>query len=230
MTEINKIKIISRGLTDEQKQFIKNNYQKMIYRDLAEAIGKSESSVANFLFKEGLKLSTKEFNRRHSLYLFKKGQAAWNKGLSLPNKPNSGQFQKGHLPKNTKADGHISWRTRPNRKNHDYYWIRIALGKWVELHVYLWEKEYGPIPEGKILRFKDGNHRNCVLENLELIDRVKNMDLNRNYYRDRMKSNKVIAGYITKDPHLKKELLNHPEILEAKRQQLKLEKTINEIK
>lgn len=222
------MKTIRTGLTEEQKQFIKDNYQTMIYMDIAKALNITESKVANWINKNGLRLSPEEFERRKKLNRFKKNQTAWNKGLSLPNKPNSGQFQKGHLPHNTKADGFITWRTRPKRKNQDYYWIRISLGKWVELHVHIWEKANGPVPKGKILRFKDGNHRNCVLENLELIDRIKHMDLNRNYSTDRMKSDKVIAGYITRDPKLKKEILNHPELIEAKRQQLILEKRLNE--
>ena len=218
------------GLTDKEKQFIKDNYQTMIYLDVAKALNTTERRVANFIQKSGLRLSPEEYHRRRCIGMKKPGSIPWNKGLSLPNKPNSGQFQKGNNPKNTKTNGHITWRTRKNRVNHDYYWIRVALGKWKELHIYIWEQKNGPLPQGKILRFKDGNHKNCTIENLELIDRVKNMDLNRNYNHDRMRSDKVIAGYITRDPQLKKELLKHPELLEAKRNQLKLEKTLNENK
>lgn len=224
------MKTVRVGFTDKEKEFIKKNYQIMLYLDIAKALNTTESRVCNYIHKAGLRLTADEFERRKSIGKFKKGQAAWNAGLSLPNKPNSGQFVKGNLPGNTMYDGAIVFRKRKKRINQDYYFIRVAQGKWKMYHVYLWEQAHGPLPKGCIVRFKDKNHLNCTLENLEMIDRRKHMDLNRNYSGDRMRSDKVVSFYITRDPELRKELLKHPEIIEAKRQQLKLEKLLNENK
>jgi len=217
------MKTVRLVFTDEQKEFIKKNYQALLYLDIAKALN-------NYINRTWLRLTADEFERRKSIGKFKKGQASWNAGLSLPNKPNSGQFVRGSLPRNTMYDGAIVLRKRTNRINLDYYFIRIAQGKWKRHHVYLWEQANGPLPKGCIVRFKDKDHLNCTLENLEMIDRRKNMDLNRNYSGDRMRSDKVVSFYITRDPQLRKELEKHPEIIEAKRQQLKLEKLLNEIK
>lgn len=37
------------------------------------------------------------------------------------------------------------------------------------LHHVIWIERHGPIPPGHKLAFKDGNHRNCAIENLELL-------------------------------------------------------------
>ena len=36
-------------------------------------------------------------------------------------------------------------------------------------HVWLCEQKYGKVPEGYVLRFKDGNQNHCVIENIELV-------------------------------------------------------------
>ena len=37
---------------------------------------------------------------------------------------------------------------------------------WIPKQNYIWEREYGPIPEGYTVTFLDGNPRNCNIENL----------------------------------------------------------------
>lgn len=218
-------------LTDKQKQFIKNNYQKMLYSEIASVLEISKTTIKNYINNNGLKLKPEEYKRRIDLSRFKKGNIAWNKGLNLPNKPNSGQFKKGNTPPNTKFDGYISLRKRHNRINQDYYWIRISKSKWKELHIYNWEKVNGSIKKGDIIRFKDGNHKNCAIENLELVSRAKHLKINQeNGIKDKLESNKAIAAYITREKHLKREILKHPELIEIKRLQLKLEKTLTEKK
>lgn len=39
----------------------------------------------------------------------------------------------------------------------------------VYLHHLVWQEANGPIPPGHKLAFRDGDHRNCALENLELL-------------------------------------------------------------
>ena len=111
---------------------------------------------------------------------FKKGYRPWNKGLKGLNMGGEKTwFKKGHEPHNTKYDGCIAVRHH-KRTNERYKYIRVAKGKWVLYHRYIYEKEYGAIPKGYIIRFKDGDTMNCTLENLECISRRENMERNRN--------------------------------------------------
>lgn len=43
----------------------------------------------------------------------------------------------------------------------------------MEYHRYLWEQENGAIPKGYNIFFKDGNRRNCMIENLECISNAE---------------------------------------------------------
>src|SRR5574338_873151 len=163
------------AFTEDQKKFIRDNYQKMIYKELAAAVGKTESSIENFLHKEKLKLLPQEYQKRHQASLFKKGQVSWNKGLSLPNIPNSGQFKKGSVPKNTKPKGTVTMRPH-KRSGEKYLYIKISNNNWKLLHQYNWELVNGPVPKKHVLRFKDKNTLNCNIENLELITQAKNIE------------------------------------------------------
>ncbi len=73
-------------------------------------------------------------------------------------------WKKGHKPYNTAKDGEIRWRSNPG-----YYFIRISERNWIFLHRYMWEKNHGKISIGFNVIFKDGNRRNCKVENLECI-------------------------------------------------------------
>ena len=45
-------------------------------------------------------------------------------------------------------------------------------------HRYIWEKAFGPIPKGHCVQFKDGDTTNCILDNLYLISRAKQVRRN----------------------------------------------------
>lgn len=52
---------------------------------------------------------------------------------------------------------------------HRYLRDTIRRGKTLYLHHVVWEEHNGPIPAGHKVCFKDGNHLNCAIENLELL-------------------------------------------------------------
>lgn len=54
---------------------------------------------------------------------------------------------------------------------HRYLRATVGRGAGREryLHHVVWEAAHGPIPRGHKVAFKDGNHLNCTLENLELL-------------------------------------------------------------
>lgn len=50
--------------------------------------------------------------------------------------------------------------------------------RWVAKHRLVWEQAHGPIPEGMMVVFLDGNTRNCELSNLALVSREENGIMN----------------------------------------------------
>lgn len=104
---------------------------------------------------------------------FKKGHKTFNKGVKmspeLKEKIEHTFFKKGHIPHNTKYDGH------EKLTNEGYIMIRVRQGKYELKHRVLWEQKHGKIPEGYILTFRDGNKQNLDLDNLELITVKENM-------------------------------------------------------
>jgi hypothetical protein len=98
---------------------------------------------------------------------FKKGHIPCFKGKKLPYKPGN-LWQKGHKPHNIGIDGEIRWRRNPG-----FYFIRISENNWEFLHRFQWEKLNGKIPVGYNVVFKDGNHRNCEVDNLECISNAE---------------------------------------------------------
>jgi hypothetical protein len=107
----------------------------------------------------------------------------WNDGTKGTGicKPNSGCFNNGHVPANVKPvghervcskDGYIIIKTAETNPNTGFFgWYRAK-------HVVNWEAHNGPVPEGKILRFIDGDPKNWAIENMELITRAEHARLN----------------------------------------------------
>lgn len=111
---------------------------------------------------------------------FPKGHKAWNSDLKGKGicKPNRGCFKKGHLPQNHRPVG--SERIDVDR----YLYVKTAEPNvWRMKHVLVWEEAHGPIPNGFILRFRDGNSLNCRIDNLELMNRSLHVRLNKLQYR-----------------------------------------------
>jgi hypothetical protein len=142
---------------DTEKQFLKDNFQEYTCKELADKMERTVGSV---------KKMARELKIVKSEESLKKIYA----------KPNAGQFTSGD-PANTLYDGAITMRIDPN--GILYKWIRLKKGKWQQLHIYNWLKEGKSIPEGYIFWFKDGNHLNTEVSNLELITRAEHLQKNR---------------------------------------------------
>ena len=91
-------------------------------------------------------------------------------------------FKKGHVSENHMEVGEYTHTT-------DGYLIRkvkehgTQRERFEAVHRAVWEKYNGPIPEGKIVTFLDGNKDNCEIENLVLVDRRENLELNQSGLR-----------------------------------------------
>lgn len=180
--------LLHAPFTDAQRAVIQEKFADHRTELVAQEIGRTVQSVRAYAAKHGLKKSAafmaseasgrlRPGNRKGAANRFRKGITPPNKGKKVPEhiKRKSAQtwFQKGQLPHNTKADGHVS--VRRDADGREYYWIRLALGKWKHLHRHLWEQAHGAVPDGHVVTFKDGNQKHCVLENLECITEAERL-------------------------------------------------------
>lgn len=113
---------------------------------------------------------------------FKKGIVPWNKEVKGIHLSPETEFKKGHLPANHQEVGTILVCKSKNSKQHRR--IKIsgkAQGKhcWISYAQYIWEKENGQIPKGKLVAHANGDAMDDRLENLILVDRGGLIDLMR---------------------------------------------------
>lgn len=175
------------NFTKKEDEYIISNYLNIPVKTMANQIGRSGYGVIVALKRLGLVIPKQLCEQRKEFGMYRKGHAPANKGKKQVDymspeaieKTKATRFQKGQIPANAIGveNGDIVIRNMHNYKK-SYKWIRVSLGIWEMLHVNNWEKINGPVPKGYILRFKDGDTMNCEPENLELIDRKTNMELN----------------------------------------------------
>jgi len=180
--------------TETELETLKRLYSDTQCSEIAKILNCTLHRIYNKAFPLGLKksdtfLESIQSGRLNKLtasgvaYRFPKGHKPFNKGkkqkdyISEQGRLNilKTTFKPGHLPHNTKSDKEITLR---NDEGRQYKYIRIALGKWIPLHVYQWEKVNGPVPSGMLVVFKNKDAMNCDISNLELITREENMARN----------------------------------------------------
>lgn len=170
--------------TDKEIEILMDTYSDLPTKTIAIFLNMEVFRVYNKANKLGLHKSQEYLNseqsgrltctRRNSVTQFKPGQAAWNKGMKGINfGGKETQFKPGHMPFNTKHDGYIS--IRHDKSGRKYKNIRIENAKWELLQRKIWADTYGPIPEGMVIAFKDGDTMNCQIENLEMLSYQENM-------------------------------------------------------
>lgn len=201
--------------TEEKRARLAELYPNMTNAELAVMLGVTESAIIAQAYVMRLH-KTKEFFLSHSSKTwFKKGCEPVNKGKNLSTevyaKCSATMFKKGHLPHNTKYDGHES--VRGDKTGRKYVHVRVAIGKYVMKHVLEWEKANGPVPEGKILRCRNGNTLDCRPENWYPVTRGEHARLN-SLNRDVSKHSLSMSKY--HHPELKELFEQHPELAELK--------------
>lgn len=211
-------------------------FPKMTNEEIAKKLGLKESQVCSRGFKLGLKKDPEWKLMKSMTTSFKKGSVPSNKGRKQSEymtreairRTKATRFKKGQLPKNTLHDGAITIRySSASRGRKPTKFIRIALNKWVELQRYNWEKKYGPIPKGMRLWCKNGDRLNCEPDNWELITRKENVL--RNSGSLHLKDGYVAFTIVGKsNMDLYNQVLADKKMLDVKRQQLILKKTIND--
>jgi len=172
--------------TEEEKAYLIEKYADTPTKKIAEHLGISISKIYWYANNIGLKKSkeciaqTSKENISESFMYSGKGRIPHNKGVPMSEeayeKCKHTFFKKGQKPHNTKeADGEIVVRRNNGWKT---LWIRVELGKWEQLHRWVWKQANGEIPKGSVIAFIDGDSMNCDLRNLKMISRADNMRRN----------------------------------------------------
>lgn len=117
---------------------------------------------------------------------FQPGHTPANKGKPMSpeqyEKCKETMFKKGQIPPNHINVGEYTHTT-------DGYLIRkiretgTQRERFEFVHRAVWEEHNGPIPDGKMVSFLDGNKDNCNIENLFLTDNATNLEMNRQKLR-----------------------------------------------
>ena len=108
---------------------------------------------------------------------FAKGHKTWNKGLSP--KEYCSPEALARMAKTQFRPGRRTskWREIGDERITVDGYIEVKVGDpkvWKLKHRYVWEQHHGPIPEGMIIMFKDGDRQNTDIDNLVMVDRATN--------------------------------------------------------
>ena len=172
-----------------QNEIIRQRFPHEKTQGIADDLGFTYSQVANRAFSMGLK-KTLEFKRsessgRHNLieggkkFRYTPGHTPFNKGKEMPaeiyEKVKATMFKKGNRPHNWKPDGTIVARKDADQSGRVYMYYKVRDSKWILYHQKIWIDANGPIPKGSMIRFIDGNTKNCDISNLEMVSMKDNM-------------------------------------------------------
>lgn len=181
-----------RKWTDKELDTLRRMYPDNDTALIAAKLGRTVRAVYVAAGLAGLKKSRSHFRKTRDVKIakagsrnrFRKGSEPWNKGTKMRpetlEKLRPTLFQKGNKPHTWVPVG-----TEHTHKRDGLTKVKVSDDmslprnvRWRLAHHLLWEQHNGPIPDGGIVRFKDGNTSNVTIENLELITRKENALLN----------------------------------------------------
>ena len=170
------------SFTNDEDEFIKSNYLEIPVKTIASILNRSGCGISGRLKALGLKIPQELADARKAKGMYRAGQIPSNKGkkqiefmtADAIEKTKATRFKKGHIPNNSKDD-----REEVKRRDTSgrFYWmIKLPENrKLVFKHIWIWEKENGPVPKGYNIIFKNGNSLDCLYENLECISNAELM-------------------------------------------------------
>lgn len=119
---------------------------------------------------------------------FQPGRPAPNKGLTwdeymapeAQERARRGCFKRGHIPHNGGTPIGAMRIRRMGRTKRPYAFVKVAQPNvWRMAHVVEWEKHNGPVPDGYMVTFANGNTLDCTIGNLLLESRAQHAVKNR---------------------------------------------------
>lgn len=156
-----------RLFTPEQEAFFYEHNEGAISSDLARML--NEEFETEFTARQIATFRNNHHAPSGLTMQFGHGQKMYKpeKGTCSPGSRKT-WFQKGHRPHNYRpvgsetvdSNGYVKVKVRDDLPS------RYC---WEFKHRLVWEEANGPVPEGCVLRFLDGDRRNCSLENLVLL-------------------------------------------------------------
>ena len=166
----------TKEFTDALRELVKTQTIKEATGILEERFGMQLGPKALKGLMRRLGISTGRTGR------FTAGHTPANKGLEMSaevrEKIRGTWFLKGcksmnSLPVGTEVfrDGYVRLKLRDGAELKQW-------DRWVAKHRLVWEQAHGPIPEGMMVVFLDGNTRNCELSNLALVSKEENGIMN----------------------------------------------------
>ena len=213
----------------EDIEFLKENYKTHGYTELAMMLNERKSTFRIINEKKVFRIFTKKHVEKKQELL---GLKHTNEETYKIRVRNNEIFDLGYSYE--KNDWSLGYRTAfPEGEirvwghgGRIYKYIKIN-GKFVFLSRHLWEQKHGPIPSDKILSCKTDDRLNCDPENWELISRDKAIAAR--IGRDELTDKYILDKLAHMAPELKAAFREIPELIELKRSQIKLKRTINEL-
>lgn len=199
--------------------------------EIAALWGKTKSAIQVQAQKLGLRKADdfwKELHKkRPNKGTFQKGHTSYNKGKKgLQTGGSAGWFKKGQQPSSTKPVGIITVRVDGDNRIRVMY--KIADRRWIPYAHHVFAQWYGEVPKGMVIVHKNNNRLDFRLENLECITKRDN------YVRNGAAVN-LSDGFVASTligrgvkgegrEQLKEAIQNNPELIELKRNLLKLKR------
>jgi len=189
---------------DEILKQLDNKSREQLYKK-ASNLGVNKTD--EFMLAQNKKLA-ENLQESGKSYRFEKGHVPASKGKKQEEfmspeaieRTKATRFKKGRKPHNTKWDGAVTIREDSN--GHNYMWIRHGENDWEMYNRHVYRKKIGPIPDGHIVVFKNGDTLDPRPENLEAITRQEHRDRNVDYE----KSSQSLKEYYAKNEHPARDL------------------------
>lgn len=153
-------------------------YQTMSVGQLAAHMNRTRASIKGRISKLGLKKPAGFGNTGR----FLPGHKSWNKGMKgLDTGGSAGRFKPGHLggraaelkqpigAESYSKDGYLQRKV----SNDSVFYKR-----WKFVHIIVWEQAHGPVPQGDVIAFINGDKADLRIDNLECISRREIMRRN----------------------------------------------------
>lgn len=159
---------------------VQTSWLEVLYPDtpnpeIAAFLGRSVSSIQQKARQLGLEKAPAFYARPENTGRFQEGHVSWNCGRHFDpgGRAAETRFKAGHKPHTWQPigtevtdpkDGYLKRKIRDDAKPATYNWAFV--------HRLVWEEANGPIPDGHVIVFRDGNRTNVDLGNLECIHRA----------------------------------------------------------